>query len=44
MPESKIAAKSIAHIGDFFNPQQQFSANWPSVPTVAQSYLEQLDR
>jgi uncharacterized protein (DUF305 family) len=44
MSESEIAAASMAHIGDVFNPQQQFSANWPSVPTVAQSYLDQLDR
>ena len=42
--ESEIAAARLADIGNVFNPQHQHRATWPSVPTVARSYLEQLAR
>ena len=42
--ESEITAARLADTGNVFNPQHQHRATWPSAPTVAHSYLEQLDR
>ncbi|MBT8103161.1 MAG: DUF305 domain-containing protein, partial [Gammaproteobacteria bacterium] len=41
---NEIAAATLADQGGVFNPQQQFSVDWPAVPVVARAYLDQLQR
>ena len=41
---SEIAAASLAHQGNVFNPQQQLKYDWPADPVVARAYLDQLER
>ncbi|MEE8544049.1 MAG: DUF305 domain-containing protein [Gammaproteobacteria bacterium] len=44
LSENEIAAAVAANRGASFNPQQQFSIDWPAEPVVARAYLDQLER
>ncbi len=44
LTEHEIAAAELANQGDIFNPQQQFTVNWPAEPVVAHAYIDQLNR
>ena len=41
---NEIAAAELADEGGTFNPQQQFSVDWPDDPVVARAYVDQLQR
>ena len=41
---NEIAAAGLADQGGVFNPQQQWSYDWPAEPVVARAYLDQLQR
>lgn len=42
--ENEIAAAQMANIGSVFNPQTQEPVSWPTHPTVAKAYADQLSR
>ena len=44
LSENEIAAAAVADQGSVFNPQQQFSFDWPAEPIVARAYIDQLKR
>ncbi len=44
LTDNEIAAALLADQGDVFNPQQQFRVSWPTEPSVARAYLDQLQR
>ncbi len=44
LSENEIAAAVAANRRAGFNPQQQFSIDWPAEPVVARAYLDQLER
>jgi len=44
LSENEIAAAVAANRRGGFNPQQQFSIDWPAEPVVARAYLDQLER
>jgi uncharacterized protein (DUF305 family) len=44
LSENEINAAAIADQGELFNPQQQFSIDWPDEPAVALAFLDQLNR
>jgi uncharacterized protein (DUF305 family) len=44
LSENEIAAAVAANRRGVFNPQQQFSIDWPAEPVVARAYLDQLER
>ena len=44
LTDHEIAAASMANQGAVFNPQQQLRITWPTHPTVAHAYLDQLER
>lgn len=44
LSENEIAAASLPHATDSFNPQQQTQFRWPAEPVVARAYLDQLTR
>ena len=44
LTDHEIAAASMANQGAVFNPQQQLMITWPTHPTVAHAYLDQLER
>ena len=44
LSENEIAAARVAGQGSVFNPQQQWSFDWPAEPVVARAYLDQLER
>ena len=44
LTDHEIAAASMANQGEVFNPQQQLRITWPTHPTVAYAYLDQLER
>jgi len=44
LSENELAAATMADYGGVFNPQQQFSIDWPAEPVVARAYLDQLGR
>ena len=44
LSENEIAAAAVADQGGLFNPQQQWSFDWPAEPVVARAYLDQLER
>ena len=44
LSENEIAAAVGANPRGGFNPQQQFSIDWPAEPVVARAYLDQLGR
>jgi uncharacterized protein (DUF305 family) len=41
---NEIAAAALAKADPVFNPQQQFSVDWPDAPVVALAYVDQLAR
>jgi hypothetical protein len=44
LTDNEIAAAALADEGGVFNPQQQFPVRWPSEPSVALAWLDQLVR
>ncbi len=44
LSDNEIEAAKQASLGGLLNPQQQFSATWPSTPALAKAYLDQLER
>jgi len=44
LSDNEIAAAVAANRRGVFNPQQQFSIDWPAEPVVARAYLDQLKR
>jgi uncharacterized protein (DUF305 family) len=44
LSENEIAAAVAANRHAGFNPQQQFTIDWPAEPVVARAYLDQLER
>ncbi len=44
LSDNEIEAAKQASLGGLLNPQQQFSATWPSPPALAKAYLDQLER
>ena len=44
LTDHEIAAASMANKGAVFNPQQQLMVTWPTHPSVAHAYLDQLER
>ncbi len=44
MSQAEIDAAHLAQYSEGFNPQQQFAVSWPDEPTVAQAYVDQLER
>ena len=44
LSENEIAAAAVADQGSVFNPQQQWSFDWPAEPVVARAYVDQLER
>jgi len=44
LSENEIAAAVAANRRAGFNPQQQFTIDWPAEPVVARAYLDQLER
>ena len=44
LTDHEIAAASMANQGAVFNPQQQLMVTWPTHPSVAHAYLDQLVR
>ena len=41
---NEIAASNLAQQGSVFNPQQQFPVSWPTHPSIALAYVDQLQR
>jgi len=44
LSDNEIAAAVAANRRRAFNPQQQFSIDWPAEPVVARAYIDQLER
>ena len=44
LSDNEIAAAVAANRRGVFNPQQQFSIDWPAEPVVARAYIDQLER
>ena len=44
LSDNEIAASKLAEQGGIFNPQQQFPVTWPTHPSVALAYVDQLER